>query len=107
MTEAEWLACSEPDMMLEEMEGRLSREQLVQFVRLCCERAARYLSSESEIIVDEEFAALASRQCDHDAALYAYEAALKAARCAPDLREEQKQQAALLREIVGRRPVRE
>jgi hypothetical protein len=52
--------------------------------------------------VVEEFAALAGRQSDHDAALYAYEAALKAARWAPVLKEEQTQQAALLREIVGR-----
>ena len=49
----------------------------------------------------EEFAALATRQSDHDAAIYAYEAALKVARLAPDLKEEQKQQAAVLRQLVG------
>jgi hypothetical protein len=103
MSTTEWLACGEPDLMLEEVEGMISREQLVEFVRLCWERITPYLPPVgSEITVVEEFAALAGQQSDHDAALYAYEAALKAARWAPVLREEQKEQAALLRRIVGR-----
>jgi hypothetical protein len=64
--------------MLEEVEGKVNREQLV------------------------EFAALATNQSDHDAVLYAYEAALKAARWAPVLKEEQGHQADMLRQIVGR-----
>lgn len=103
MSESEWLACDEPDLMLEEVEAKVSREQLVEFVRGCWERITPCLPAvRSEITVVEEFAALAGQQSDHDAALYASEAALKAARWAPDLRQEQKQQAALLRQIVGR-----
>lgn len=56
----------------------------------------------SDYTVVEEFAALAGRQSAHDATLYAYEAALKAARWAPDVKEEQRQQADLLRRVVGR-----
>jgi hypothetical protein len=105
MTEAEWLACTEPDLLLEEVEGKISREQLMEYVRQCWERIERYLPAErSEITVVEEFAAMVGQQSDHDAALYAHEAALKAAGWAPVLREEQKQQAAILRRIVGRRP---
>src|SRR5207302_6274754 len=88
MTQSEWLACREPDLMLDEIEGAVSREQLVEFVRQCCGRILRYLPPEtSEPTMVREFAALAGRQSDHDAAIYAYEAALKAARLAPDLRE--------------------
>ena len=102
MTELEWLACREPDLMLDEIEGEMSREQLVEFVRQCCGRILRYLPPEtSALTMVREFAALASRQSDHDAATYAYEAALKSARLAPDLREEQKHQADLLRTIIG------
>ena len=103
MTENEWLACNEPDLLLEELEGKASRERLVQFVRRCWERIERYLPLERpESTVVEEFVVVARQHSDHDVALYAAEAALKAARWAPDLREEQKQQAALLRQIVGR-----
>ena len=38
MSESEWLASEEPDLMLEEVEGKLSREQLVEFVRRCWKR---------------------------------------------------------------------
>lgn len=103
MTEIEWLACREPDLMLEELEGKVSREQLVEFVRRCWDRITPRISPvPSGRTVVEEFAALAPQQSDHDAALYAAEAALKAARWAPVLRVEQAQQAALLRQIVGR-----
>ena len=101
MSETEWLTCREPHLMLEEVEGTISREQLVEFVRRCWERIARYLpSAPPEQTVVEEFAAGVARQSDHDAALYAYEAALKAARWAPALEKEQARQAALLRRIV-------
>jgi hypothetical protein len=103
MSETEWLACREPDLMLEEVEGTISREQLVEFVRRCWERITPYLpSAPTEKTVVEEFAAIVGRQNSHDAALYAAEAALKAARWAPVLKNEQAQQAALLRQIVGR-----
>ena len=103
MSELEWLACDEPDLLLEEVEGKVSRRQLVEFVQRCWERIIPYLPLvRTEYTVVEEFAALADQQSDHDAALYAAEAALKAARWAPDLKAEQKQQAALLRQIVGR-----
>ncbi len=101
MTEADWLACTEPDLMLDQIEGKVSREQLVDFVRRCWERIEDFLpEARPEKTVVDEFAALAGQQSDHDASSYAYEAALKAARWAPNLREEQKRQAELLRQIV-------
>ena len=103
MSETEWIACRDPDLMLEEVEGKVSREQLVEYVRRCWERITPYLPPlGTEFTVVEEFAAMAGQQSDHDAALYASEAALKAARWAPVLRDEQAEQAALLRQIVGR-----
>jgi hypothetical protein len=56
----------------------------------------------SDVTVVDQYAALAPGQSDHDAVLYAAEAALKAAGWAPDIKAEQRQQAALLRQIVGR-----
>jgi len=100
MTETEWLACREPDLLLEELEGKVSREQLVEFVRRCWARINPPV--DSDITVVEQFATLAPRQSDHDAVLYAAEAALKAAGWAPDMKEEQRQQAILLRQLVGR-----
>jgi hypothetical protein len=101
MTESEWLACDEPDMMLEEVEGKVSREQLVEFVRRCWARITPPVQSDYTVV--EQFAALASQQSDHDAVLYAAEAALKAAGWAKTgIKEEQRQQAAILRQIVGR-----
>lgn len=103
MTESEWLACEEPDLLLEAVEGTVSRAQLVEFVRRCWERITPELPPvRSEVTVVEQFAALAPRQSDHDAALYAAEAALKAAGLAPVLKAEQRQQAILLRQIVRR-----
>jgi hypothetical protein len=103
MSEREWLACEEPDLMLEVVEGKVTREQLVDFVRRCWERIVPQLPPlETDCTVVEQFAALAGQQSDHDAVLYAAEAALKAARWAPNLGEEQRQQAILLRQIVGR-----
>jgi hypothetical protein len=81
MTESEWLACDDPDLLLEAVEGKVSREQLVDFVRRCWDRITPYLREvHSDLTVVEEFADLAGRQGDHDAVLYAAEAALKAAR---------------------------
>ena len=105
MTEAEWLACGEPDLMLEQVEGQVSRQQLVEFVRRCWERVKLQLPAvNTEVTVVEQFATVAPSQSDHDAVIYAAEAALKAAGWAPNIKEEQRQQAALLRQIVGRLP---
>jgi hypothetical protein len=105
MTESEWLACDEPDMLLEVLEGKVPHAQLVDFVRRCWQRIVAYLPPEAgKVTIVEEFAALAPQQSEHDAVVYAAEAALKAARWAPDVRAEQKQQAALLRQLV-RRPL--
>jgi hypothetical protein len=105
VTEAEWLACGEPDLLLEELEGKVSRHLLVEFVRRCWERARPHLPRvQTEVTVVEQFAALAPGQSDHDAVVYAAEAALKAAGWAPDMKAEQRQQAALLRQIIGRKP---
>lgn len=43
MSESEWLSCCEPDLMLEELEGKISRDRLVEFVRRCWSRITRYL----------------------------------------------------------------
>jgi hypothetical protein len=103
MTESEWLACEEPDLMLEFLEGKVSRAQLVEFVRRCWERITPHLPPvQSSATVVDQFAAVAGQQSDHDAVIYAAEAALKAAGWAPDLRKEQRQQAAILRQVVGR-----
>src|SRR5262245_6011164 len=103
MTDSEWLACAEPDLLLEQVEGKVSRQQLVEFVRRCWERAKPHLPPvNTDVTVVEQFAVLAPGQSDHDAVLYAAEAALKAAGWAPDIKEEQGQQAALLRQIIGR-----
>jgi hypothetical protein len=103
MSETEWNACCDPDLLLEEVEATVSREQLVEFVRRCWERITPFLPAVgSDVTVVEEFAALAGQQSDHDAALYASEAALKAARWAPVLRAERAEQATLLRLIVSR-----
>jgi hypothetical protein len=101
MTEAEWLACDDPDLLLEELEGKVTQEQLVEFVRRCWARITPPVKH--DVTVVEQFASLAPGQSDHDAALYAAEAALKAAGWAPSIKEEQRQQAAILREIVRRR----
>jgi hypothetical protein len=102
MTENKWLTSGEPDLMLEHVMGKISREQLVEFVRGCWERIAPYFPPYShDYTVVEQFAELADQQSDYDATIYASEAALKAAGLAPDMREEQKHQADLLRWIVG------
>jgi len=102
MTEAEWFACREPDLLLEFLVGRASRAQLVEFVRRCWLRITPHVTAPPhERTVVDQFAALAERQDDLDAATYAAEAALKAAGWAPSMREEQADQAELLRRIVG------
>ncbi len=102
MSESEWLGCTEPDLMLECVEGKASRAQLIEFVRQCWNRIASHLpASHGSYTVVEEYASLAHQMNDHDAVLYAAEAALKAARWAPVLKEEKIQQADLLRQIVG------
>lgn len=102
MTETEWQACRYPDLMLEELVGIISREQLVDFVRRCWERIRPYLppGPREETLV-EAFERAAPAQSDFDAATYAAEAVLKAARWAPDLHAEQQAQAELLRRLVG------
>lgn len=103
MSPQEWLTCDEPDLMLEVIEGQVPRERLVEFVRRCWGRvAAHHPPVPPGHTAADEFAALADKHSDHDAALYASEAALKAAGWAPHgIREEQRWQAALLRQIVG------
>jgi hypothetical protein len=94
--------CEEPDLLLEHLEGKVSRRQLVEFVRRCWQRVKPHLPPvHSDVTVVEQFAALAPTQSDHDAVVYAAEASLKAAGWAPSIKEEQRQQAALLRQIVG------
>src|SRR3954471_18385619 len=100
---SEWLACEEPDLLLEAVEGKVSRERLAEFVRRCWERIKPHLPPmRHDVTVVEQFAALAPRQSDHDAVLYAAEAALKAAGWVPEMKDEQRQQAILLRQLVGR-----
>lgn len=103
MTESDWLACGEPDLMLEVVEERkVEREKLVDFVRGCWLQVSAYLPTvRSGQTVVEEFAAIADQLSEHDVVLYAAEAALKAARYAPNFEEEKRKQAALLRQIFG------
>jgi len=102
MTESEWLRSEEPDLMLEQVMSTASRAQLVQFVRECWRRVDRYVPPHPPgITVVDQFAELADEQSNHDAAVYAAEAAVKAAGLAPDMQHEQRFQAALLRRIVG------
>lgn len=102
MTEREWLACGEPDLLLEELEGTVSRGLLVEFVRRCWAHITPPVDSAVSVV--DQFVALAPHQSDHDAVVYAAEAALKAAGWAASLKEEQRYQAALLRGLVGRKP---
>ncbi|CAN5183235.1 hypothetical protein BH10PLA2_BH10PLA2_03720 [soil metagenome] len=102
MSEKEWFDSIEPDLMLECVVGRASRAQLIEFVRLCWQRIAAHLpATHGNYTVVDEFAALAYQMNDHDAALYAAEAALKAARWAPVFKEEKRQQALLLRQVFA------
>ena len=102
MTEREWVACNEPSEMLQFLIGKVSRRQLVEFVRQCWVRVASLVKAPPhEVTVVEQFAEQAGRMSDMDAATYAYEASLKAAGWAPVIHEEQARQADLLRRIVG------
>ena len=102
MTEVEWFACRQPDVLLDFLIGRVSRPQLVEFVRQCWERITPLVTAppHDRTVVDQ-FAELADGQSDFDAATYAYEAALKAAGWTDNIREEQACQAEVLRQIVG------
>src|SRR5581483_2167506 len=102
MTQQEWRICPYPDLMLEELVGTITRPQLVEFVRQCWERIVPCLPPglHADTLV-EAFARCATEQSEFDAATYAAEAALKAARWAPDLSSEQPAQAELLRRLIG------
>jgi hypothetical protein len=87
MSDSEWLACCEPDLILEEVEGEGEPGASGGVRAPCWERITPHLPEvRSEYTVVEEFAALATNPSDHDAVLYASEAALKAARWAPNLK---------------------
>jgi len=102
MTAAEWFACQEPDLLLEHVMGKVTRAQLVTFVRQCWEHIVPYIPPfPHDFTVVEQFVEVAGRLNDHDAVIYASEAALKAAGLAPDMGNEQRHQAELLRRIVG------
>jgi hypothetical protein len=102
MTEAEWLTCRDPALMLEFLVGKLRRGQLVEFVRQCWERVEPFVAAPAhDHTVVEEFAELADGQSDLDAATYAYEAALKAAGWTRNIRDEQECQAEVLRQVVS------
>jgi len=102
VTEADWLTCRDPALMLEFLVGKVSRGQLVDFVRRCWERVEALVAAPPhEHTVVEQFADLADDQSDLDAATYAYEAALKAAGWTRNIHAEQACQAELMRQIVG------
>src|SRR5262249_26443739 len=95
-------ACDDPDVLLEFLVGKVSRQQLVSFVRLCWQRIAPFLTGvRSAYTVVEQFSNIAGEQTDMDAARYASEAALKGAGWAPSFTAERRQQAELLRHIAG------
>ena len=85
----------------EELMGIISRSQLVTFVRRCWDRIMPFVPVPHDYTVVEQFAESVGEMNDHDAVIYASEAALKAAGLAPNMREEQRQQAELLRQIVA------
>jgi hypothetical protein len=102
MTRAEWFSCRQPDLLLEYLVGKVSRGQLVEFVRQCWDRIGPLVNAPPhDRTVVEEFAELAATQSDMDAATYAYEASFKAAGWAPSIVDEQAHQAEVLRRIVG------
>jgi hypothetical protein len=102
MTESEWLSSNDPDLLLEFLIGKVTREQLVRFVSTCWLRALPHVPSHpSGRTAADEFRDIADQLTDFDAARYASDAILRAARWAPDLRQEQAHQAQLLRQIVG------
>src|SRR5262245_28390272 len=102
MTELEWFASDEPDLRWERLMGKVPHAQLVTWVRRCWERITPFIPPvPHKYTVVEQFAEIAEEQSDYDATIYASEAALKAAGLAPDLREEQRHQAQILRQIVG------
>jgi hypothetical protein len=102
MTEAEWLTSDEPDLMLEHVMGKVSRADLITFVRQCWRRITPYLPpGPHDYTVVEQFEEVVGGQSAHDAVIYASEAALKAARLAPDSGAELRCQAQILRQIVG------
>ncbi|MBY0232011.1 MAG: hypothetical protein K2W96_22230 [Gemmataceae bacterium] len=101
MTESEWRSCGEPDLLLEELEGRVDRAILVEWVRRCWDRVAPGLVVVGSTPADE-YAALSPGQSDHDAVVYADEAALRASRYAADMKAERRLQADLLRQLVSR-----
>jgi hypothetical protein len=103
MTGAEWFSCRQPDLLLEFLVGKVSRNQLVEFVRQCWDRIGPLVNAPPhDRTVVEEFAELAPKQSDMDAATYAYEASLKAAGWTASIVEEQAHQAEILRRIVGK-----
>jgi len=102
MTEAEWRTCGDPDLLLEVVVGKISRQQLICFVRGCWRRIERFIPTvETPYTVVEQFASVVVEQSDMDAARYASEAALKAAAWSPAIPLERRQQAELLRHLVG------
>lgn len=102
MTLQEWLECKKPDDLLQFLLGRVSNEQLIQFVRECWNRITPYLDAPPhEVTVVEQFAEAVGQMSDMDAATYAYEASFKAAGWAPDMLKEQAAQAEVLKCIVA------
>lgn len=103
MTDLEWMTCGHPDLMLEEIMVGVDRRTLVTFVRQCWRRIEPYLPPvPHDYTVVDQFEEKVDHMSDHDAVIYAAEAALKAAGLAPNMAAEQKQQAELLRRIVRR-----
>lgn len=95
MTESEWLACADPDRMLEHLIGIVTVEQLAEFVRACW-RHVQVGGAVLESVADE-----VERLGEWDAVRYAAESAVQAARRARSFAAERRQQAAILRRVVG------
>ncbi len=52
MTEAEWLACDDPQRMLEFLRGKVSRRKLRLFAAACCRQVAHMLIPEAQAGID-------------------------------------------------------
>lgn len=100
MTELQWLSCNDPDLLLEQVVGKIDARQLSAFVCACWRRVDPPEGAISEDVrrqVEAELKGLSA----WDAVRHASESVLQAARRAPSFAQERRTQGKLLRDAVG------